>query len=72
MLGLDVSKDDKRQFRTLVDELDDLEGKIDVALAKGDATSVSIISAEFRKTRQEIERLKKWGNVLNYIYNKKL
>jgi hypothetical protein len=58
-----VAEDDKRQFRMLADKLDDLEKKLAIALAKNDDTSASIISAELRKIRQKIERLKEWGNV---------
>ena len=58
-----ASESDKRQFRMLVDKLDDLEEKFALALAKNDDTSASIIMHELKKTRKKIQRLADWGNI---------
>jgi len=58
-----VAENDKRQFRMLVDKLDDLEKKLAVALAKNDDVSASVIRVELKETREKITRLKEWGNV---------
>ncbi len=44
-----VAEEDKRQFRILVDKLDDLEKKLRVVLAENDDTSASVVMVELEK-----------------------